>query len=186
MKTYAPRPTPLGFKEASYRMSSHKRMAAHVLNVNTFLRSHVFLPLPNEPLSPAPATRLRFSPDGQDIVISTDKVRRWNLRNRKLLQVIDCRPIELEFNTDGTHLQTEFGGFAIQNMSEKQYPEQGIVTSDLRIAQSYVLCYKDRALLNVHQEFRCGNMTIHGEKLAVRDHLGGIGFWKVNPEAITW
>jgi WD40 repeat protein len=188
MKTYAPRPTPLEFNEADYRNSSHKRLATHVLNINTFLRSHVFHTLPKEPPTPATETRLRFSPDGQDIVIATDIVRRWNLRDEEILQIIDCRPIELEFNTDGTHLQTEFGDFAIKNKSKMLYPEQGIVTSDLHINAwaGYVMCYKGRPLLNVPHEFRCGNMTIHGDKLAVRDHLGGIGLWKVNPEAITW
>jgi WD40 repeat protein len=127
-----------------------------------------------------------FSPDGQQIIIAIDSVKRFDLRTGALLQTIfDDRPKQLAFSADGQCIRTEGGSYFIDtdpSLGLRRLPRG---PDDLHVLNGNVI-YSGKEVLDIEKDLETGNAMVFGETLVMGDWVGGVGFFRLQPDAISW
>jgi hypothetical protein len=127
-----------------------------------------------------------FSPDGQQLIIAIDSVKRFDLRTGNLLETLfDDRPKQLAFSADGQCIRTEGGSYLVDTD-----PSLGLRRLPLRPDGLHVLSgsiiYQGKEVLDIEKDLETGNAMVFGETLVMGDWVGGVGFFRLQPDAITW
>jgi WD40 repeat protein len=156
----------------------------HVIDVHSHLRIQTFKM--DSSVQKLRQPLVTFTPDGQQLIIAIDSVKRFDLRSGALVQTLfDDRPKQLAFSADGQCIRTESGSYLIDADPSLGLQRLPLRTEDLHVHKGSVI-YHGKEVLDIEKDLESGNAMVLGESLIMGDWVGGVGFFRLQPDAITW
>jgi hypothetical protein len=156
----------------------------HVIDVHSHLRIQTFKM--DSSVQKLRQPLVTFTPDGQQLIIAIDSVKRFDLRSGALVQTLfDDRPKQLAFSADGQCIRTESGSYLIDADPSLGLRRLPLRTEDLHVHKGSVI-YHGKEVLDIEKDLESGNAMVFGESLIMGDWVGGVGFFRLQPDAITW
>jgi WD40 repeat protein len=156
----------------------------HVIGVHSHLRLQTFkmdssIQKPRKPL-------IAFSPDGRQLIIAIDSVKLFDLQTGSLLQTLfDDRPKQLAFSAGGQCIWTGSGSYLIEFGSSPGLSRIPPRLDDLHVHNGNVI-RRGKEVLDIERDLETGNAMVFRETLILGDWVGGVGFFRLQPNATSW